>query len=119
MHSLVGGQVGQSVAVESDAVVAYQVGILLLLHTVGGEVDAAVLLVHLQHLSYIPFPFGDLVRGSCRASVVHIQVVPVVAFAHPDEAFAVLQVVAEVARVVHVLVAGLFHQRAHLSGFGR
>ena len=115
VHSLFRGQAGQTGAVEADAVVMDKVRIFVLVHAVGREVDDLVLLVHVLYFAYVPFATGDLVsRLSCRA-VVQVEVVVVVAFARPEDALPVCEVVAVDAGIVDIFFFLFLDQCAYVA----
>ena len=126
MVSLCGRQVSHVRAVEADAVVVDEIGVLARGCTVGScmdsvcrEVDNLVLLVHVEHLPDVPLSFCDLVDGLPRSTVVEVKMLPAVTLAAPDETLAVLQEAVPEAGIVDVLVACFLSQRAHLARLGR
>ena len=109
----------ESLAVEFDFVIVNEVGVFVFVHAVGREIDHSFFFVNPLYLTYIPFAFGHLVDDLSLSPVVEVEVGVVVALAHPEDAFAVLEVVAEVSVVVHVLLAGLLDDGSYLARDGR
>ena len=96
-------------AVDVDAVVVDEVGILARIHAARVEPNLPLRGVHPVHAAHHPIPPGDLVLHFPREAVVAVQVVPPVALRHPDDFPSVIDVVAELLpRVVeeggHLLV---------------
>jgi hypothetical protein len=49
--------------------------------------------IYFVHPANYPFPFGDLIFYFAACAVVEVEVIPAVAFRHPDDFFAVIHVV--------------------------
>ena len=118
VHRSLGCQRHEVLAVESDAVVVDEVGILLLVHAVGREVHDTLRLVHILHLAHVPRTLGDLAQLA-RLLAYEIQMVVVVALARPEQALRVCEMMAPDARPVHVLVAFVLDDGAQAAVFCR
>jgi hypothetical protein len=70
-----------------------EVGIFTRIHAAGAEPELTLLFVHLHDMADRPGALGDLPGGAGR-TVDQVQVIPAIAFGHPDGLFAIGQVVA-------------------------
>ena len=89
------GESRQPGAVEIDPIVVREVRILAGIHAAGAEPDLPLDGIDVLHGAHDPLAFGDLVLHRAGGAVVEIQMVPAVAFRHPDDFLAVVHVVAE------------------------
>ena len=85
VHSFFRSKANQVFPVKTNAVIADEIRILTGLYTICGEINLPVVLVYAEHFAHIPFAAGYLMDGLCGRAVVHVQVVPVIPFAHPDD----------------------------------
>src|SRR5450759_3947385 len=112
-----GREWGEAGTVEVDPVVVEEVWILAGVHAVGAEPDLPLLLVDLLDAANRPLALRDLVLDRPRGTVEQVEVVPAVAFRHPDDLAPVPGVVAELlarSAVARRLVAVSYtHLRAH------
>ena len=119
MHAVGLGVRHQPGAVEVDAVVVDEVGVLLGVHAVRAEPDLAVRHIHAVHAADRPLALGDLILHLPRLAVEHVEVVPAVALGHPDDLPAVVEVVAEpLVGVVEEGLGLLGDHRPRPAGFG-
>ena len=88
------GESGEAGAVEVDAVVVGEVGVLAGVHTAGFEPDLAFVVVDIVDIAHHPIAPGDLVLHLAGEAVVQVEVLPAVALGGPDDFFAVVDVVA-------------------------
>ena len=114
----VGRRVGREAgAVEVDAVVVDEVRILSGIHAARAEPDLALVFVDAEHVAHDPFALGDLLLDRAGDAVIEIQVVPAVAFRHPDDFLAVGDVEAvTLARVRKERFRLLADDRSRLAG---
>jgi len=117
--AFVGSKTGQSAAVHVDVVIPDQVRISFFGYAVGGEIDAPGIFVHSDDVAHIPFPLGDLIFNATAFAVVEVEVVPIVAFAHPNDFFVVSQIVAETARIIDEGFGCFFDQAAYKAILSR
>ena len=87
------------------------------IYATGREINHLVVFVHFEHAAHHPVAFCDLPDHLAFLHVNHVEVVPVVAFAHPYHFLSAFQNVAEHAAVIDKSGAALFHECAHLAGF--
>ena len=126
-------------AIETNGEVMDVVGVLVGMNTGGGEVDELCIFVDMEDLTNTPGATGDesptptLPKGGGRLTgtrfssrsllgnvfgwAIEIEVVPVVAFAGPEQA-AVFEPTAPDAVVVHELVGTLLDEGGELTGLG-
>ena len=119
VHPFFRSKANQVFPVEADAVIADEIRVFTGLYTICGEVNLPVFFIYTKHFAHIPFAFGDLVDGLRSGAVVHVEMVPVVAFAHPDDMLVVPQVMAEMAGVVYVFITAFLYQWTYLAGLCR
>ena len=108
-----GGEAHQIAAVETDAVIMHQIGILLAVHAAGGEPDHALLLVDAVDAAHIPLARGYLPLHLARRHVVKIDMVVVVALARPQQFPAAVDKTTPQTAVIHEFVTRLLHHGAH------
>src|SRR5580698_10207883 len=72
-------------AVEIDAVVVLEVRVFILAHAAGGEPDLTFVVVHLDHVAHHPFASSDLVFHATGTTVIQVEMIPAIAFRHPDD----------------------------------
>ena len=87
-------------AIETDAIVMHEVWVFFRIDPARCEVEDLFVLIHVDDLPHAPFPFRDLPFHSSCGRVIEVEMVPVVALAHPDELTSVFEVISEVPGVV-------------------
>ncbi len=105
VRAVAGGQFHQARSVEVDAAVVDVIGILLGMNSPGLEPDLTLGRVYAVDLPHDPRALGDLVLQLSAAEIVQIQMVPPVAFRHPDHLVGGLQQLAMI--VVGIIDEGL------------
>ena len=96
MSALFGSEAGEATAVQPDLIIVNEVGILVGIHAVGGEVDHAGLFVHLLYATYVELAFGDLAYHLRRLPVIEVEMAVSVALTGPKDMTTVGEVVAVV-----------------------
>jgi len=71
-----------------------KIRVLTLIHATSQKQHLASLIIHLNHTPHHPLAFGDLIFHLAGAAVIKIEVVPAIAFGHPDDFLTVVQVMA-------------------------
>ena len=118
MHSLFRCQTSESAAIKPNAIIANQIRIFIWHHTVGGKGNFPLSLVHVQHFAHVPLAFGNLIFHLSCVTVVEVKVVPVVAFAHPDDFVAIAYRLAKITGVIYKGFRCFFDYGFNLAGFG-
>ncbi len=101
VHAVGVGELREAGAVEVDAVVLREVGILSRDRAAGCKPDLPVGVVHAGDIAHQPVALGDLIFHLAGDAVVEIKVLPTVAFGGPDDLLAVVHVIAELAARRH------------------
>jgi len=97
VHSFRRCHVAHVASVEADAVVSDEIWVFILVHSAGLEPYAACILIHVDDAADIPVSLCDLVLHLACSLVIEVEVIVVVALAHPDDLAVVLCMVAELA----------------------
>ena len=95
----------------------YMVRVFFGIYTTGRKVNHLVVFVHFEHAAHHPVAFCDLPGHLAFLQVDHVEVVPVVPFAHPYHFFSAFQDMAEHTAVVDKGGTAFLHECAYLSGF--
>ena len=85
MGAIVGGEDDEAGAVEVDAAGMEVIGVLAGADTAGAEPDLAVGFIDEIDAAHDPIAMGDLVFDLAGGGIVEVEVIPTIAFAHPDD----------------------------------
>ena len=106
-------QVHQTRSIKFHFVVMDVIGVFTCIFAATFEDDGTILLIDVHHFANHPFAFRDLIFDGSLLGIEQIQMVPAVAFRHPNDFLGVFQVVAVMfSAVFHIRLAFFFDQNA-------
>ena len=105
-------------AVDTYFIIMYQIWVLIPIHATSREIDFSLLFIHTLDATNKPFALGNLSDNLRLLHIVEIEMIPVVALAHPEQLLAILDKLTPQTTIVHESIGTLLYHGTQLAGFG-
>ena len=96
----------------------YQIWVLILVHATSREIDFSLLFIHTLDATNKPVALCNLSDNLRFLHIVEIEMIPVVALAHPEQLLAILDKLTPQTTIVHKGIGTLLYHGTKLAGFG-
>ena len=105
-------------AVHTYFIIMYEIWVLILVHATSREIDFSLLFIHTLDAANKPFALCNLSDNLRLLHIVEIEMIPVVALAHPEQLLAILDKLAPQTTIVYKGIGTLLYHGTKLAGFG-
>ena len=104
-------------AVHTYFIIMYQIWIFIPVHATSREIDFSLLFIHTLDAANKPFALCNLSDNLRLLHIVEIEMVPVIALAHPEQLLAILDKLTPQTTIVHESIGTLFYHGTQFAGF--
>ena len=104
-------------AVHTYFIIMYQIWILIPIHATSREIDFSLLFIHTLDAANKPVALCNLSDNLRLLHIVEIEMIPVVALAHPEQLLAILDKLTPQTTIVHEGIGTLFYHGTQFASF--